>query len=195
MNEYEKDLVKEQIINAAAVVFGKFGYKKTTMDEIGMAAGKGKTAIYYYFRNKEDVFKEVIEKEAKILEQNLIQAISSKFSPEDKLKTYIYTRMRTMLSLSNFYDALKNELLDHLPFINALRKEIDNNEIDLVKSILTEGVEKGIFDIKDIHFSTITIVTTLKGLEIPLFVENKVDDLVLYVDNLVHIICYGLFKR
>jgi len=195
MNDQERDYVREQIINAAASVFGRFGYKKTTMDEIGMAAGKGKTAIYYYFKNKEDVFRAVVEKEAKELEQNLIQAISTKSSPEEKLKTYVYTRMRTMLSLSNFYDALKNELLDHLPFINALRKEVDNKEIEMVKNILSEGVDNGLFDIKNIHFASITIVTTLKGLEIPLFVENKVDDLTLYVDNLIHIICYGLFKR
>lgn len=195
MNDQEKDIVREQIINAASVVFGRFGFKKTTMDEIGMAAGKGKTAIYYYFKNKEDVFKAVVEKEAKELEQNLIQAISSKSSPEEKLKTYVYTRMRTMLSLSNFYDALKNELLDHLPFINNLRKEIDHKEIEMVKNILKEGIDIGIFEINDLNFATVTIVTTLKGLEIPLFVENKVEDLAVYVDHLVHIICYGLFKR
>ncbi|MCX7861536.1 MAG: TetR/AcrR family transcriptional regulator [Bacteroidales bacterium] len=195
MTDQEKDYVREQIVNAAAVVFGRYGYKKTTMDEIGMAAGKGKTAIYYYFKNKEDVFKAVVEKEAAQLEQSLLEAIANKETPEEKLKAYVYARMRAMLSLSNFYDAMKNELLDHLPFINNIRKEVDNKELELVKSIIQEGLEKDIFQVKDLNFTAVTIVTTLKGLEIPLFLENKVEDLTMYIDHLIYLICYGLFKR
>ena len=191
----DKDLVREQIINSAAVLFGRFGYKKTTMDEIAMATGKGKTAIYYYFKNKEDVFKAVIEREAAELEKALNEAIADKTSPEEKLKAYFYARMRTMLNLSNFYDAMKNEVLDHLPFINKIRTEVDNKELTLVKSILEEGVEKGDFEVKDLEMAAITLVTSLKGLEIPLFVENKVNNMSLYIDSLIHIICYGLIKR
>jgi len=191
----DKDLVREQIINAAAVVFGRFGYKKTTMDEIGMAAGKGKTAIYYYFKNKEDVFKAVIEREAAELEKALFNAISDKNTPEEKLKAYFYARMRTMLNLSNFYDAMKNELLDHLPFINKIRAEVDAKELALVKNILEEGIKKGHFEVKNIEMATITLVTALKGLEIPLFVENKVQNMSMYIDHLIHIVCYGLIKR
>lgn len=191
----DKEQIREQIINAAAVVFGRYGYKKTTMDEIGMAAGKGKTAIYYYFRNKEDIFRAVVEREAAELEKSLLAAIADKNNPVDKLKAYFYARMRTMMNLSNFYDAMKNKLLDHLPFINETRKDIDQKEYLLVKSILEEGINKGIFDVKDIDMTVKTIVIAMKGLEIPLFVENKVDNLLLYIDTLVHIICYGLIKK
>lgn len=191
----DKEQIREQIINAAAVVFGRYGYKKTTMDEIGMAAGKGKTAIYYYFRNKEDIFRAVVEREAAELEKSLVAAIADKNNPVDKLKAYFYARMRTMMNLSNFYDAMKNELLDHLPFINETRKDIDQKEYLLVKSIIEEGINKGIFNVKDIDMTVKTIVIAMKGLEIPLFVENKVDNLPLYIDTLVHIICYGLIKK
>lgn len=191
----DKEQIREQIIKAAAVVFGRYGYKKTTMDEIGMAAGKGKTAIYYYFRNKEDIFRAVVEREATELEKSLLAAIADKNNPVEKLKAYFYARMRTMMNLSNFYDAMKNELFDHLPFINETRKDIDQKEYLLVKSILEEGINKGIFDLKDIDMTVKAIVIAMKGLEIPLFVENKVDNLPLYIDTLVHIICYGLIKK
>lgn len=191
----DKDVVREQIIKAASNVFGKYGYKKTTMDEIGMAAGKGKTAIYYYFKNKEDVFKAVIEKEATELEVSLFEAIKNKINPEDKLKAYFYARMRTMLSLSNFYDAMKNEVFDHLDFINKIRFEIDQKELALVKAIIEEGVNKNQFEVKDLEMAATSLVTILKGLEIPLFVENKVNNMTLYIDHLIHIICYGLVKR
>ncbi len=191
----DKDIVREQIINAAAIVFGRYGYKKTTMDEIGMAAGKGKTAIYYYFKNKEDVFKAVVEKEATELEIALFEAIKDKSNPEDKLKAYFYSRMRTMLNLSNFYDAMKNEVLDHLDFINKIRTDIDQKELALVKAIIEEGVNRKQFEVKDLDMAAISLVTTLKGLEIPLFVENKVNNMTMYIDHLIHLICYGLVKR
>jgi AcrR family transcriptional regulator len=195
MSEGGKDIVKEQIVQVASVVFGKYGYKKTTMDEIGLAAGKGKTAIYYYFKNKEAVFKAVIEKEAAELENAMMSAIAKSSTPEEKLKSYFYARMRIMLNLSNFYAAMKNELLDHLPFINKIRKDIDEKELEIVKSIIKEGVKCKQFEVKDLDMASITLVTALKGLEIPLFVENKVKDLSLYIDHLIHIICFGLIKR
>lgn len=191
----DKDIVREQIINAASIVFGRYGYKKTTMDEIGMAAGKGKTAIYYYFKNKEDVFKAVVEKEAAELEIALFEAIKDKLNPEEKLKAYFYSRMRTMLNLSNFYDAMKNEVLDHLDFINKIRTNIDQKELALVKAIIEEGVNRKQFEVKDLDMAAISLVTTLKGLEIPLFVENKVNNMTMYIDHLIYLICYGLIKR
>ncbi|MGQ9848136.1 MAG: TetR/AcrR family transcriptional regulator [Bacteroidales bacterium] len=191
----DKDAVREQIINSASVIFGRYGYKKTTMDEIGMAFGKGKTAIYYYFKNKEDVFKAVVEREAAQLEKSLFEAVTDKATPEEKLKSYFYARMRTMLNLSNFYDAMKNEVLDHLPFINKIRKDVDQKEMALVKTILEEGVNRGHFEIKDLEMASQTLVTAIKGLEIPLFVENKINNMSLYIDHLIHIICYGLIKR
>ncbi len=125
----------------------------------------------------------------------MLAAIADKNNPVEKLKAYFYARMRTMMNLSNFYDAMKNELFDHLPFINETRKDIDQKEYLLVKSILEEGINKGIFDLKDIDMTVKAIVIAMKGLEIPLFVENKVDNLPLYIDTLVHIICYGLIKK
>ena len=50
---------KQQIIEAAGVIFERYGFKKTTMDDIAYAAGKGKSSLYYYFKNKEQVFEAV----------------------------------------------------------------------------------------------------------------------------------------
>ena len=59
-----KSKAKTQLIEAAGVTFSRFGYRKTTMDDIAFAAGKGKSSLYYYFKNKEEVFEAVVEKEA-----------------------------------------------------------------------------------------------------------------------------------
>ena len=57
MNIVNKDEeVKKEIIEAAKVVFQKWGLKKTTMEDIAKEAGKGKSTLYYYFKSKEEIF-------------------------------------------------------------------------------------------------------------------------------------------
>ncbi|MBN1821426.1 MAG: helix-turn-helix transcriptional regulator, partial [Prolixibacteraceae bacterium] len=41
--------IKNKIIKVAQETFKKYGYRKTTMDEIAFAASKGKSSLYYYF--------------------------------------------------------------------------------------------------------------------------------------------------
>jgi AcrR family transcriptional regulator len=189
------DEVRSQIVTAARSVFGKFGYKKTTMDEIGLAARKGKTALYYYFKNKEDVFRAVVEREAQELSLAISTSIQGKKDPVEKLKAYFLIRMNTLLKVSNFYDAMKNELLDQLQFINQTRLEVDKAELAMVKNILDEGVKKGSFEIKDTTTTASVLVTLLKGLEIPFFAQKQFENLDIHIQNLFNILCFGIVKK
>ncbi len=49
------DEMRNTIICKAGELFSRYGYKKTTMDDIADALQKGKSSIYYYFQNKEDI--------------------------------------------------------------------------------------------------------------------------------------------
>lgn len=44
------------IVNAAAALFAKYGYKKTTVDEIVAEAGISKGLFYHYYQNKKQVY-------------------------------------------------------------------------------------------------------------------------------------------
>ncbi len=55
---------KKIIIGAAASVFLKYGYDKTTMNDIAKEASMGKGSLYYYYESKEHIYIAVIEKEA-----------------------------------------------------------------------------------------------------------------------------------
>lgn len=191
----DKDEVKEAIVNVARHIFSRFGFKKTTMDEIALASRKGKSSIYYYFASKEEIFQAVVEKEAEILKQELIKATKETDSPAQKLKMHVLIRMRTMEKLANFYSAIKDDYLGHLDFIEKIRKKYDQEEIQMMENILADGVKNGIFEIEDTSLAAIAIVTAMKGMEIPLFwgVEGK--DLESRLDHLIHILFHGVMKR
>jgi AcrR family transcriptional regulator len=191
----DKDEVKEAIVNVARHIFSRFGFRKTTMDEIALASRKGKSSIYYYFSSKEEIFQAVVEKEAAILKQELIQAHSEADSAAQKLKMHVLVRMRTMEKLANFYSAIKDDYLGHLEFIEKIRKKYDQEEIQMMEKILVEGVENGNFEIEDTSLAAIAIVTALKGMEIPLFWGVEEKDIEHRLDNLIHILFHGVMKR
>ncbi|GAB6066160.1 TetR/AcrR family transcriptional regulator [Aquifex pyrophilus] len=53
---------KERILLSAKRLFSEKGYYGTSVEEIVRDAGLSKGAFYFYFKSKEDVFKELIEK-------------------------------------------------------------------------------------------------------------------------------------
>ncbi|MFK2825847.1 TetR/AcrR family transcriptional regulator [Bacillus sp. B190/17] len=52
---------KKQIIEAATKSFSLFGYKATTMDQVAKLANVGKGTIYTFFKNKEELFDEIVQ--------------------------------------------------------------------------------------------------------------------------------------
>ena len=72
--------VRDIIIESATMHFSRYGFHKTTMDEIAKHIHKAKGVIYYYFKSKEELFNEVVKQElgrvkeelSKISDSNLL---------------------------------------------------------------------------------------------------------------------------
>lgn len=191
----QKDEVRASITEVASKIFTRFGYRKTTMEEIALATSKGKSSIYYYFPSKEDIFRAVVEKEAEELKQDLQDEVSERDDPVDQLKTYILFRMHKLKTLTNFYAALKSDTLAHLEFIEQIRRDYDRMEVDVVTRILKEGMEKEEFVIDDPELAAVVLVTAMKGLEIPLFIKREHGKIEERLDNLIQFLFFGLVKR
>ena len=56
---------REQILEAALRLFRRYGFRKTTVDEIASEAGIGKGSVYLEFPSKEDVFFALLEEHEK----------------------------------------------------------------------------------------------------------------------------------
>jgi AcrR family transcriptional regulator len=49
------------LLDAAVAVFARFGYRKTSMDEVARAAGVSRQGLYLQFANKEELFRRAVE--------------------------------------------------------------------------------------------------------------------------------------
>jgi len=194
-NGSKKDLNREAILKIAQEIFSKYGYKKTTLDDIANAVRKGKSSLYYYFKSKEDLFQAVIMKEVEVLAKELDKVVNRNTDPVDKLRDYLLTKINTFRNLANFYNALENDVTA-IGFIEDIKNRYEQDEIRLIKRILIEGVRKNEFEIYDFNLAAIGITMAIKGLEMPLSAGTYGNmNLERSVDVILKIICYGIMKR
>ncbi|NOZ04274.1 MAG: TetR/AcrR family transcriptional regulator [FCB group bacterium] len=194
MND-KKDIKKETILTVAEKFFARFGLRKTTMDEIAKTARIGKSTLYYYFKSKEDIFAAVIRKESRILKSKLEENIARAANPREKLSAYVLTRMKHLKELSNYYSSLTDEYPEHYSFVERTREDFTKYEIDTLKTILAEGIEKGVFQIADVDTAAQAIVITMKGLEYPLLLQEDAGNMEDTIHNLLNILFKGIESR
>jgi len=186
---------KEAILQAAQKLFSKFGLAKTTIEDIARGARMGKASIYYYFRNKEAIFAEVIETEGRELRSQLIAEVTRETTPQAKLKTYVITRIRLLKQLANYYKAFKDEYLKSYAFIEKAREDFNRFEKQFIASILEEGKNKGVFEVVDVDLTAEAILAAIKGLEYHWTISLPMETIQKNVDILLSILFKGIEKR
>lgn len=80
---------RQFIFEAAAGVFTKKGYHKTTVEEIAAAIGVSKGTIYYYFKNKEELYLAIIQEGIDLFHEELAKVAQSSGGPQDKIRKLI----------------------------------------------------------------------------------------------------------
>jgi AcrR family transcriptional regulator len=172
-----KEEYRRKIITTSGQIFSRYGFRKTTMDEIAKALKMGKSSIYYYYKSKEEIFEAVVLYEANILRNELTTAIKSVESPEGKMEKYVFVRMKAFEKLANYYNAIFDKNLDHYDFIEKIRAKYDREEIAIIRLILYYGSREGVFNVENSEYTAMAIQTTLKGLEVPLFWKKREVDI------------------
>ncbi len=190
-----KAVFKQEIIDCAGKIFDAFGYRKATLNDIAEKIGKRKSAIYYYFNSKEEIFQAVVLQEARTFRKTIIDAINKENNPHDKLKAYIVTRMNILDVLGNFNKALQDKRLMHLDFVVRLKKLYDKEEILLFKNILQKGVEENYFQIYDIDLAAKAFITALRGMESTILQNKEASDIDKQIEGIIDIIFYGIVKK
>jgi AcrR family transcriptional regulator len=190
-----KEEYRKRIIITAGQIFSRYGFRKTTMDEIARALKMGKSSIYYYYPGKEEIFEAVVLYEANILRNELTTAIKSVESPISKMEKYVSVRMKAFEKLANYYNAIFDKNLDHFEFIENVRERYDREEIAILRLILYDGVRKKIFNVENSEYTAMAIQTTMKGLEVPLFWMKREVNIDHRMKAILDVLFYGIVKK
>ena len=156
---------KLDILNAARECFARFGYEKTTLDDIGKIVGLNKTSLYYYYDSKDALFSEVIAREI----EDAIQVFRAKIEPlpncRDKILTYLRERLHYMKHLTSVHHVTMETMRKAQPTLALLFKDILAKENAFIEGILLKGIEQGDFkpcDTKRVAHSIFTVMDAVK---------------------------------
>lgn len=190
------DTTRDSILSVATRLFSRFGFHKTSMDEIAKIARKAKGSLYYHFASKEELFKEVVSIEMVNLKNQLSIIISNPdLSAALKIKKYLIKRMEVINTAANYHEILRADFFEHFDFIDDLRTQLDAWEKENLKKIIVQGVDSGEFsNIVDIDILIDMLLMTLKGFEIPFFLQSKYEKYAPYFDGLMGIVIKGMAK-
>lgn len=185
---------RETLLKTAQKLFARFGFNKTTVDEIASAAHIAKSTLYHHFTSKEDIFRAVIEREGKTLAKRIRDAVEAADTPQEKLRAYVITRMGYLRELANFYSALRDEYLEHYPFIESVRQKDFEDEMAMFREILSEGLRKKVLNLKDgdVEVTALAVITALKGLEYPWTAKTGIADINEHAEVLLRMLFHGI---
>jgi AcrR family transcriptional regulator len=197
MNEHinRDENVLTDILSAARALFEKQGLKKTTMDDIASRIGKCKGALYYYFASKDEIFEAVVDQEmTEFFKQETIET-NAVYGSKEKLIAYCRTRLKKISELANLNEVLKKDLIDFAGKMEQIKKKYDTLQVELVKDIIIAGIQNGEFrkmDKEYIESLSYLIVSSFKGLEMPLNVDKQYTSLNKRAEFIVNVMVDGI---
>ncbi len=163
---------KQQLIDVARELFGSTGKKNVTMHEIAEASNKGRRTLYTYFKNKDEVYKAVVENELRIVIEALKANARQNTDSYIKLKGHIITHLDSVKQSVTRNGTLRADFFKDIYEVERSRRKMDVIELGLIKDILTEGINKKEFKQMDVEVISVIILYALKGLEVPYIRQN-----------------------
>ncbi len=185
-----------EILKASQRVFARFGYKKTTMEEIAGELNMTKGALYLYARNKKDLYEKTVMEGLTGWQSRVREAVDRAGGPREKFKTMCLKAFQYLAD----HEELRRILI-HDPEIFPMfpspdpYHDINENSRNLIRQILGEGISSGEFRSLDIEGTVWFLFSIYKMFIIDTYIRaDKENSLKLFQDA-VDLVLYGLLHK
>ena len=132
---------KTQLIDAAAELFAERGYDETRIVDIVERAGVAKGLFYWYFENKEALFRDLVLENRLSLRRAQAEAMDATAEPLRRIRQGTEASVLHMSSNARFFSLIEVESLDER-FADVRRQGTEIYVAD-VSAIVAEGIADG----------------------------------------------------
>jgi len=134
---------KKRIIAAAMEVFSREGYAKASMREIAKASGLSIGGVYLYFRNKEELYKSLINNKMRDIASKLEKAAGTTEPASAALSHFLTLHLENALKNKEF---ILLHIREHgFAFGREVKKRFFRNQQELIEKIIVRGIHEGEF--------------------------------------------------
>ncbi len=134
---------KNEVLNAAMICFERYGIEKTTLDDIGKIVGMNKASLYYYFKNKESIFLELLSRESAKIGMQIQESVKSAEGSREKIFVMIEKGLRNNNNYKLMNQLTRERIRKIMPDLGDYRQNAIDLGISLVEKVLQAGIDQG----------------------------------------------------
>lgn len=150
MEKTGNDKVKEEIIRASEAVFERYGYLRVSMQDISKECKKGRSTLYHYFNNKEEVLDAVCYKLFSECLQESEASISKRRSFSANIESFNTTKLKHLRQIVTKYKLAIDDLRQDPPNLIMRMRAYSEEQISAIKQMIIWGIEnKDIAELSD----------------------------------------------
>ena len=142
----DKSLRIQKIVDTAADLFHKKGYRSTTLDDVSKELGVTKAAIYHYVSSKEKLLSKIYIQALENIFKNTYKIAGRNLPPDMRLKLIIRNHIKGIIiesiSMFSVFFTEENQLPEKE--FRKIRKE-KKKYTQIVEKIIEEGMSQGLF--------------------------------------------------
>lgn len=185
---------KKEILQAAKNVMLKYGIRKTTLEDIAQECGIKKTALYYYFKSKNDVLQTMFSQTMNDLQQELSENIKAGRNTKEKLKIFMHKKLNIFREIKPFVELLHRE---NLPtkvneYFHKEQKVMMEFDYNLIRKIIETGIERSTIQVTSVDSLVLMILGVTYGTGYSLHIEDKDIEAEKMFEDTINIIFKGI---
>lgn len=166
---------KAELVDVAITVVQELGLKKTTVDDIAEAAGMAPTSLYYYFSSKKELLRAVLAALGERLLSQAEAAIAAAETPENKLIALWKALLVAVRKSALWFDLRSGEGSLSKRLAGDAFREFDNKHRELVRTILSDGIHQGVFEVANLDLTVLVLSKGFTGLASSLAEDSEAE--------------------
>lgn len=189
-----RNKLDEQIIlDAALKVFSRFGYKKSTLEDIAGELNMTNTAMYAYAASKRDLYERTVAYVMKRWQSGVQRAVEQKQTAQEKMSALCESALYYLARDAEFCALLKNDpqIFPMFPTVDPY-EEINRDSIRMIERVLLFGQETGEFRAVDAPAVSEVLFSIYKNFIIHTYINSEEDYTSRYLPITLELILNGI---
>ena len=154
-------MTRDDILEAAVIIFSQKGFHATSMQDIAQAVNLRKASLYHHVSSKQEILVDLLDQALDILIDQIQDVLDLPLPPEKKLRMAVHRYLSTLFLHRSRASVL---LMEHRSLEPELRSRHlprrDKFEV-LWRNLIIEGKSQGVFICRDPALATRAILGML----------------------------------
>ncbi|WPU97095.1 TetR/AcrR family transcriptional regulator [Mucilaginibacter sabulilitoris] len=178
----QDDIIHQEILQAALRLYRKAGPSKVTMDNVARATGRSRSSLYYYFKNRDDIFQAVLNRIAEDVAGKIRIAVVTAPSLNEKIYAFCSIKIKTSEEWKRVFSAIDqlmnaDEKSRHAKAMDALHKKLIYMERGILLEAISEGLPPArILNNAELDMLAFIITTGIRGVRREIYDHNDPHD-------------------